>query len=97
MELTMKRERLGCCERVFEYCAPAEEAVETVVPDTMARRGARPLRRGHGHNPLQGGTGGAGERHGGRGGDRALLPGGGGAARRVSAAVPFSLSWTRRE
>ena len=35
MELTMKRERLGCCERVFEYCAPAEEAVETVVPDTM--------------------------------------------------------------
>ena len=35
MELTMKRESLECCERVFEYCAPAEEATETVIPDTM--------------------------------------------------------------
>ena len=35
MELTMKRERVECCEKVFEYCAPAEEAAETVIPDTM--------------------------------------------------------------
>ena len=31
----MKRERVECCEKVFEYCAPAEEAAETVIPDTM--------------------------------------------------------------
>ena len=35
MELTMKRERLGCCERVFEYCAPAEEAAEPSFTETV--------------------------------------------------------------
>ena len=35
MELTVKRSGMPCCENVFAYLMPAEEAVETVVPDTM--------------------------------------------------------------
>ena len=35
MDLTVKRSGIACCERVFEYDMPVEEAAETVVPDTM--------------------------------------------------------------
>ncbi len=35
MDLTVKRSALDCCERVFTYAMPVEEAVETVVPDTL--------------------------------------------------------------
>ena len=35
MELSMKRSGIACCEKVFEYAMPVEQATETVVPDTM--------------------------------------------------------------
>lgn len=35
MEVSMKRSGIACCERIFEYSQPVEQAVETVVPDTM--------------------------------------------------------------
>lgn len=35
MDLTVKCSGIACCERVFEYAMPVEEASETVVPDTM--------------------------------------------------------------
>ena len=35
MELSMKRSGIACCEKVFEYVMPVEQAAETVVPDTM--------------------------------------------------------------
>mgnify|MGYP006900621888 CR=1 FL=1 len=35
MELSMKRSGIACCEKVFEYAMPVEQAAETVVPDTM--------------------------------------------------------------
>ena len=35
MGLTVKRSEISCCEKVFEYSMPLEEASETVVPDTM--------------------------------------------------------------
>ena len=31
----MKRSGIACCEKVFEYAMPVEQAAETVVPDTM--------------------------------------------------------------
>lgn len=92
MELTMKRERLGCCERVFEYCAPAEEAVETVVPDTMpdvervlCAEGTAIIRSKEVQEGRVSVTAGVAA-------TVLYSPEGGGAARRVSAAVPFSLS-----
>ena len=35
MDVSMKRSGIACCEKVFEYSQPVEQAVETVVPDTM--------------------------------------------------------------
>ena len=35
MEVSMKRSGIACCEKVFEYAMPVEQAAETVVPDTM--------------------------------------------------------------
>lgn len=35
MDVSMKRSGIACCEKVFEYTQPVEQAVETVVPDTM--------------------------------------------------------------
>ena len=35
MDLTVKCSGIACCERVFEYAMPVEDASETVVPDTM--------------------------------------------------------------
>ena len=39
MELSMKRSGIACCEKVFEYAMPVEQAAETVVPDTMPGAG----------------------------------------------------------
>lgn len=33
--MSMKRSGIACCEKVFEYAMPVEQAAETVVPDTM--------------------------------------------------------------
>ncbi len=92
MELTMKRERLGCYERVFEYCAPAEEAVETVVPDTMpdvervlCAEGTAIIRSKEVQEGRVSITAGVAA-------TVLYSPEGGGAVRRLSAAVPFSLS-----
>lgn len=35
MDICVKRSGIDCCEKVFEYSMPVEEAAETVVPDTM--------------------------------------------------------------
>ncbi len=35
MDITVKRSGIACCEKVFEYSMPVEEAAESVVPDTM--------------------------------------------------------------
>lgn len=35
MDLTVKRSGIACCEKIFEYSMPVEEASETVVPDVM--------------------------------------------------------------
>lgn len=35
MDISVKRSGIDCCEKVFEYSMPVEEAAETVVPDTM--------------------------------------------------------------
>ena len=35
MALTVKCSGVACCEKVFEYSMPCEEAAETVVPDTL--------------------------------------------------------------
>lgn len=35
MDVSMKRSGMACCEKVYEYSQPVEQAAETVVPDTM--------------------------------------------------------------
>lgn len=35
MDISIKRSGIACCEKIFEYAMPVEEASETVVPDTM--------------------------------------------------------------